>query len=165
MTSSVPAQSPMARPSHPPYSPARFPAGKANSIIYNHHLIQDIQIGNDIFQMHHPLIPLKSIKYTSAQRARIHQKQFDQEISRGSSPPRPIKQLACSKQSKLLNPRAIFDFYDRFPVIFRFKKSLIFFGQSIFSKNTTGTSTFFRFCLSSHTLKSRSERKPKMRFS
>ena len=52
-----------------------------------------------------------------------------------------------------------------FPVIFLFKKSAIFFGQSIFSKNTTGTSTFFRFCLSSHTLKRRSDMKPKSRAS
>ena len=52
-----------------------------------------------------------------------------------------------------------------FPVIFLFKKSAIFFGQSIFSKNTTGTSHFFRFCLSSHTLKSRSDMKPKSRAS
>ena len=52
-----------------------------------------------------------------------------------------------------------------FPVIFLFKKSAIFFGQSMFSRNTTGTSHFFRFCLSSHTLKRRSDMKPKRRAS
>lgn len=52
-----------------------------------------------------------------------------------------------------------------FPVIFLFKKSAIFFGQSMFSRNTTGTSHFFRFCLSNHTLKRRSDMKPKSRAS
>ena len=46
------------------------------------------------------------------------------------------------------------------PKNFRARNSRIFLGQSTRSRKITGTSTSFRCCFSSHTLKRRSERKP-----